>query len=403
MFNRLITSFCGIKMPNPFMIASGPPSNTAAQVLRAFEAGWGGVVWKTIGVKIQNVSSRYAGLKDSNSELFGMNNIELISDRPLKENLTDIKLVKKEFPDRAVFVSIMAECKKDKWHSIVKNAEDTGCDGLELNLSCPHGLPESGLGSAIGQNPTLTGEVTSWVREATKLPILVKLTPNITDIRLPARSAISAGANGISLINTINSIISVDVENFIPTPKVAGKSTHGGYCGPAIRPIALYHLSRIAQDEKLTQPVNISGMGGIETWQNAVEFMLLGARTVQVCTAIMRNGYKIIDELIHGTIKWMKEKNFDSIEDFSGIALKNLLSFEKLDKSFKVVAHIDQKRCIQCEKCYYTCEDGCYQSIIREKTKKGVRFYVDEQKCVGCNMCHLVCPVDSCIKMRVKM
>ncbi len=395
----LKTKFCNIEMPNPFMIASGPPSNTAKQVLKAFEAGWGGVVWKTIGVSVQNVSAGYAAIKDKNSKMFGMNNIELISDRLLNENLDEIKFVKDRYKDRCVIVSVMAEYSKESWQNIAKLSEDTGCDGLELNLSCPHGLNEQGLGSVYGQDPDLTEEVTSWVKEITKLPVLVKLTPNISDILIPAKAAVKGGADGISLINTINSIMGVDLETLVPNPNVDGKSTNGGYCGPAIKPIAIYHLSRIAGNKDIGKKISYSGIGGIETWQDAAEYMLMGASTVQICTAVMRNGFGIIENLKRGLCRWMIKKNFLSINDFIGKSLDKIVPFNELNKQYKVTAEINQKKCINCGLCYSACNDGCYQSIIKEHARTKDHFFVDKNKCVGCGMCEIVCPVKHCITL----
>lgn len=396
----LKTNFFGVNMPNPFMVASGPPSNTARQAIMALQTGWGGIVWKTIGVSVKNVCPRYAAIFDSNGDILGMNNIELISDRPLAENLEEIRSVKKEFPDRAVFVSIMSVYDKTDWQDLAKAVEDTGCDAIELNLSCPHGLPEKGLGSVYGQDPNLTSEVTMWVKEAVKIPILVKLTPNVSDILPIARAASDAGADGISLINTINSIIGVDLNDFVPYPKVNDKSTSGGYCNRAIKPIALYHLSRIAKDNVLRQKVKISAMGGIRTWQDAAEFMTLGADTIQVCSAIMESGYGIASVLARGLAIYLRNKGFSSISDIVGKAIMNLTSFDGLDKNYRLVSEIDKKKCIGCDKCYIACNEGCYGSIIKTQVKRHNEYEVDENKCVGCGMCQIVCPVRGCIMMR---
>jgi dihydropyrimidine dehydrogenase (NAD+) subunit PreA len=226
----LSADVAGITSPNPFWLASGPPTNSAYQVLRAFEAGWGGVVWKTLGhdPPIVNVSSRYGGLDYDGRKLMGFNNIELITDRTLEENLREIREVKRQFPDRAVVVSLMVESTREAWHDIVRRVEDTGCDGLELNFGCPHGMSERGMGSAVGQVPDYTCMVTEWAKEAAQTPVLVKLTPNITDIRYAGRAAKNGGADGISLINTINSIMGVDLDTLQPKPHVAGQGSHGG-------------------------------------------------------------------------------------------------------------------------------------------------------------------------------
>jgi len=291
----LSTNVGGIKSPNPFWLASGPPTNSAYQVRRAFEAGWGGVVWKTLGTEpIVNVSSRYGALNYDHQKMVGLNNIELITDRTLETNLAEIRQIKREFPHHAVVASLMVESKPEVWHDIVRRTQDTGCDGLELNFGCPHGMSERGMGAAVGQIPEYTEQITTWVKEAAEIPVLVKLTPNVTDVRYPGRAAKKAGADGIALINTINSIIGVDLDNFLPIPNVAGRGSHGGFCGPAVKPIALHMVQSIAADPEIGLP--ISGIGGIQTWRDAVEFLLLGANSVQVCTAAMHYGFRIVEQ-----------------------------------------------------------------------------------------------------------
>src|SRR3984957_10612604 len=235
----LRVKFCGIESPNPFWLASGPPTNTGGQVMRAFDAGWGGAVWKTIGEPIQNTSSRYGAIDYNGVKMMGLNNIELISDRPIETNLREIAEVKKRYPKHLVIASLMVESKREAWHDIVQRSEDAGADGLELNFGCPHGMSERGMGSAVGQVPEYTEQITGWVKEKARTPVIVKLTPNISDIRIPARAAKRGGADALSAINTINSLMSVNLETFQPSPNVDGKSSHGGYCGPAVKPIAL--------------------------------------------------------------------------------------------------------------------------------------------------------------------
>src|SRR5690349_23290092 len=270
----LTTNFAGIRRPNPFWLASGPPTNCGDQVKRAFDAGWGGAVWKTIGEPIVNVSSRYSSVDLNGHRMMGLNNIELITDRPLDVNLREIYEVKKRYPNHAVIASLMVESKRETWHDIVRRTEDAGADGLELNFGCPHGMSERGMGSAVGQVPEYTTMITSWVKEVARTPVLVKLTPNITDIRTIARAAAQGGADGLSAINTINSITGIDLDTLIPRPNVAGKSSHGGYCGPAVKPIALHLIQQLCGDAELGLPV--SGIGGVGGWRDAAEFLLLG-------------------------------------------------------------------------------------------------------------------------------
>ncbi|UCF79036.1 MAG: NAD-dependent dihydropyrimidine dehydrogenase subunit PreA, partial [Candidatus Eiseniibacteriota bacterium] len=250
----LSINFAGIKSPNPFWLASGPPTNTGKQVTRAFEAGWGGAVWKTIGEPIVNVSSRLGGLDEAEQRMVGLSNIELISDRPIETNFKEMSEVKNCFPDRAVIASLMVDS-KDEWHRMVRLSEAAGADGVELNFGCPHGMCERGMGSAVGQEPKVVREITSWVKETAKVPVLVKLTPNITDITEPARAAVEAGADGLVLINTVRSIIGVDLEKLVPIPSVAGRGTPGGYSGPAVKPIALHMVSALGREESISVPI----------------------------------------------------------------------------------------------------------------------------------------------------
>ena len=275
----LRSEFLGIKSPNPFWLASAPPTDKEYNVVRAFQAGWGGVVWKTLGEDppIVNVNGpRYGAIHGPDRRLLGLNNIELITDRPLEINLQEIKKVKREWPDRALVVSLMVPCEEKNWTDIVKRVEETDADGIELNFGCPHGMSERGMGSAVGQVPEYIEMVARWCKAATRMPVIVKLTPNITDIRYPARAAKNGGADAVSLINTINSIIGVNLDNFAPIPEIDGKGSHGGFCGPAVKPIALNMVAEIARDPE-TADMPISAIGGITTWRDAAEFLALGA------------------------------------------------------------------------------------------------------------------------------
>ena len=285
---NLTANLAGIRSPNPFWLASAPPTNSGYQIMKAFEAGWGGAVWKTLGIPIINTSSRYGAINYRGSRMVGFNNIELITDRPLADNLREIEEVKKYFPDHAVVASLMVESQKE-WHQIVKDVENAGVDGVELNFGCPHGMCERGMGSAVGQEPSVLKVITEWVKEVATVPVIVKLTPNITDITEPARAAAQGGADAISLINTIQSLMGVDLDQFVPYPIVDGKSTNGGYCGPAVKPIALNMVKNCAQHHGVNIP--ISGIGGIENWRDAVEHMLLGASNVQACCDVLRLWY----------------------------------------------------------------------------------------------------------------
>jgi dihydropyrimidine dehydrogenase (NAD+) subunit PreA len=437
---NLAVNFAGIASPNPFWLASAPPTNTGEQIMRAFDAGWGGAVWKTIGAQVTNTCSRYSSIDWNGQRMMGLNNIELISDRPIEVNLREITEVKKRYPAHAVIASLMVESKREAWHEIVQRSEDAGADGLELNFGCPHGMSERGMGAAVGQVPEYAEMITAWVKEKARTPVIVKLTPNISDIRVIARAAKQGGADAVSAINTINSITGIDLDTFTPRPNVDGKSSHGGYCGPAVKPIALNLVQQVAGDIAIP----ISGIGGIATWRDAAEFFLLGCGTVQVCTAAMHYGYRIVEDMIEGLEGWMREKGFASIEDFRGLSLPRVTDWKNLNLNYKIVAHIDESKCIGCDLCYIACWDGAHQCIhldrasgpvdgpvelhptpasVEAKTHASIAVTpipkldvhpngatkhgtptariprVDETECVGCNLCSLVCPVEECITM----
>ncbi len=279
----LSVNICGIESPNPFWLASAPPTNTGDQVARAFDAGWGGAVWKTLGEPIENTYSRYSSVDINGSKMMGLNNIELITDRSLEVNLIEIEDVKRRYPDNAVIVSLMVESNAEAWDTIIKQVEQAGADGDRAQLRMPHmACPNAGMGAAVGQVPEYTCDITIWAKESATVPVLVKLTPNITDIRVAARAASVAGADAVSLINTINSITGVDLDSFTPRPVVGNMSSHGGYCGPAVKPIALNMVASIAADPE-TADLPISGIGGIETWQDVAEYILLGVRPRSRC------------------------------------------------------------------------------------------------------------------------
>jgi len=437
----LTTKFAGrIECPNPFWLASGPPANCGEQVMRAFDAGWGGAVWKTLGEPIVNVTSRYSSMDWNGQRMMGLNNIELITDRPLEDNLREIAEVKKRYPKHAVIASLMVESKREAWHEIVKRSEGAGADGLELNFGCPHGMSERGMGSAVGQVPEYTTMITEWVKEAARTPVLVKLTPNISDIRAVGRAARKGGADGLSAINTINSITGIDLDTLTPRPNVDGKSAHGGYCGPAVKPIALHMVQQLTGDPQIGIPV--SGIGGISGWREAAEFLLLGCESVQACTAVMHYGFRIVEDMIDGLSGWMNEKGFRAIEDFRGRSLPRVADWKDLNLNYKIVAKIHPELCIGCDLCYIACWDGAHQCIHMDRAAAAVNGHrrpeevtaasraritatpiatmaaasveaahgpyatplariprVDEDECVGCNLCWLVCPVEKCITM----
>ena len=392
------SNFLGIKSPNPFWLASAPPTDKKINVLRAFEAGWGGVVWKTLGSQVKNVSSRYSAVNFGGRKMMGFNNIELISDRPLNINLKEIGECLKLFPDRAMVVSLMADNDKNSWHELIKKVEDTGAHGLELNFGCPHGMTERGMGAAVGQDPEIARMVVEWVMEAAHIPVITKLTPNVHSVVPTGKAVVEAGTNALSLINTIQSITGIDLDTLVPNPYVAGKSVFGGYCGPAVKPIALKMLTTIAQDPT-TSKVPVSGIGGVSTWKDAVEFLLLGASNVQVCTAAMNHGFRIVEDMCEGMNNWMDEKGFKILEDFIGKSVPAITHWEDLDINYHHVANINQDKCIHCGLCYIACEDTSHQSISLQPGQPYNIYTIKEEECVGCNLCQLVCPVNECITM----
>jgi len=399
---NLHSVFAGIHSPNPFWLASAPPTDKAYNVNRAFEAGWGGVVWKTLGEAgppIVNVSGpRYGALHTPDRRLIGFNNIELITDRDLELNLKEIAEVKKLWPDRAMVVSLMVPCEEKAWKAILPRVEDTGADGVELNFGCPHGMSERGMGAAVGQVPEYIEMVTAWCKQYSRLPVIVKLTPNITDIRNPARAAKKGGADAVSLINTINSIMGVDPDSLTMSPSTGGMGSHGGYCGPAVKPIALNMVAEIARDAQ-TAGLPISGIGGVGTWRDALDYLALGAGNVQVCTAAMVYGFKIVQDMADGLSNYMDEKGIGAVADIVGRALPTVSQWQFLNLNHISKAVINQDSCIQCGRCHIACEDTSHQAITA--TKDGKRhFEVMEDECVGCNLCVVACPVPQCITLR---
>ena len=418
----LSIEFCGVKSPNPFWLASAPPTNTGDQVKRAFDAGWGGAVWKTLGNPIVNVSSRFGGVDYGSTRMMGLNNIELITDRPLEVNLKEMLDVKKQYPKNLLIASLMVDT-REEWHEIIQKVEDVGSDLIELNFGCPHGMCERGMGSAVGAEPEVLKAIVGWVMEKASIPVIVKLTPNVGDIAEPATAAYEAGADAVSLINTVKSIVGVDLDKMVPLPVVGNGSSNGGYCGPAVKPIALHLLGQTAK----VFPKPISGIGGISNWRDAAEFMALGSTSVQVCTAVMHYGYRIVEDMIEGLNDFLDEKGMSSAMELVGKAVPQYKDWGDLDMNYHVVADIDPDKCIGCQLCFVACMDGSHQCIHlpgmshEEKVAAGhVAFpsevpdrpviakggtpgarvpFVHEEECVGCNLCALVCPVEGCITM----
>ncbi len=396
----LASEFLGIRSPNPFWLASAPPTDKAYNVHRAFEAGWGGVVWKTLGEDppIVNVSGpRYGAIHSNDRRVIGFNNVELITDRPLDTNLREIREIKREWPDRALVVSVMLPMKPETWAKYVPMIEDTGADALELNFGCPHGMSERGMGSAVGQVPEYIQQAAEWCKSVARVPVIVKLTPNVTNILPPAKAAKEGGADAVSLINTLNSIMRVDYDTLTMYPTTDGMGSHGGYCGPAVKPIALHMVAEIARNPA-TRGLPISGIGGVTDWRDAVDFLALGASNVQVCTAAMVYGFKIIDDLTSGLSHFLRDKGMKNVSELVGKAVPSVTDWQYLNLNYVVKARINQDLCIQCGRCHIVCEDASHQAITNTVDGKR-RFEVIDAECVGCNLCVSVCPVVDCITM----
>ncbi len=397
----LSVDFCGFRLLNPFLLASAPPTATGAMIRRAYQAGWAGAVTKTLVMDASSVvnltprlaSLSYTGEGGELKRIFAFENVELVTDRPLEVWLEEIEALVKEFPDRLTIASIMDDASRpDGWQEMARLCEQAGAKAVEINMSCPHGMPERGMGMAIGQHADLAGQVTRWVREAVEVPVIVKMTPNVTDVTIVAQECLTAGADAISAVNTVAAIMGVDLETMTPLPNVWGASTPGGMSGPAIKPIALRAVAAIAQ----TLKAPLSGIGGISGWHDAVEFLALGANHVQICSAVMARGCGIIDELVEGLENFLAEKGFASVADLIGSALPNLKSFNDLDAKRRVAARIDASLCLACDACRVSCLDSGYQAILR---RKDGTYEVNTKKCTGCSLCFHVCPVEGCISM----
>ncbi len=375
----LSTTVNGLKMPNPFVIGSGPPGTNANVIGKAFDEGWGAVIAKTISLeaeKVINVQPRYARLRSRESrEIFGWENIELISDRSFDVWMDEFKSLKDKYPDRILIASIMEEYRKDAWCEIVERCQDVGVDAFELNLSCPHGLPERKMGSAMGVNPELVEEVTGWAVSVAKVPVWAKMTPNVTHIEDPTSAALRAGADGIAAINTIRSVLGVDLKSLRPEPCVEGYTTPGGYSCQAIKPIALRNCMEIAtliQNEY--EGRTLSGIGGIETGRDAAEFILLGSDCVQVCTGVMKMGYGMVKGMIEELSEFMDEHGFNSISEFKGHSLQFFRTHAELVE-IQAKVRAEKKAAFAAKKA---AEAGNDEKMIREDAQWTGDDFVDQ-------------------------
>ncbi len=384
----LSIDFLGVHFDNPFCLASSPVGNCYEMCRKAYQAGWGGVYFKSVAPAsfvINEVSPRFDTLKKEGTDFVGFKNMEQTSERPFEDSMADMARLKKEFPNKVLIASIMGPTEAD-WTELARRATATGADMLELNFSCPQ-MTTHAMGSDVGTNPELCEKYVAAAKRGTDLPIVAKMTPNITDMVPFAEAALRGGAAGISAINTVKSIANLDLQNLVGMPMIDGKSSVSGYSGKAVKPIALRFVNELY---KRIPGVQISGIGGIETWEDAAEFILLGARNLQVCTAIMEYGYRIIDDLTSGLAYYMEERGVDHLEDLVGLASENMLPAEELDRSYKVYPAFDMDKCVGCGRCYVSCYDGAHQALAwDEETRRPV---LDRERCVGCHLCALVCP-----------
>jgi len=390
----LSIDFCGVTFKNPFLLSSSPVSNSAEMVARSFEAGWSGVVFKTLNsdtTPIIHPSPRMNGYGYGNKRLVGLQNVEMISDRPLKDNLMDFLYLKKKYPDHVLISSIMG-FSNDEWAYLAKVSEDNGADMLELNFSCPH-MSVEGAGHHVGKAFDLIEKFTATVKNCVSIPVIAKMTPNITDMNEPALYAKQGGADAISAINTVSGISQIDLDVMTPKPNIFGLSSVSGTSGPSIKPIGLRFISDMAKCEELSLP--LSGIGGIETWVDALEYILLGASTIQVTTGIIHYGYGIVEDMIEGLTDFMVEKDVAKVQDLVGKALVNLKTTDKFDLKRQGRAQYDLEKCVGCGQCYTVCRDAGGFALDWDQEKR--RPVLIEDKCLSCMICSFVCPVSDLI------
>jgi len=395
----LSVDFCGVTFPNPFCLSASPVGNDYDMCARSLDMGWGGVVYKTIGldyeVKITHPSPRLNALNRGPQRVVGLQNVEQISDRATRDNFADLARLKKTYPHKAIVASVMGLTHASDWVELAKRAEDAGADMIECNFSCPQ-MTVEGTGHKAGQDAAVVEKLTSMTKNACSIPVMAKMTPNVADMLPLALAAQAGGADAISAINTVKAITALDLDRAIPLPNVGGRSSPSGYSGTAVKPIALRFISDMAKDERLTIP--LSGMGGIYTWMDAVEFLLLGATTLQVTTSILQHGYRIVDDMREGLSDYMRDHGYSGLRDMVGKALPNVVDPAELTHETQAVSMIDPDTCVGCGQCYLTCRDGAAHAISLGEDRKAV---VDEEVCFGCLMCKHICPVDGCITYKV--
>ena len=397
----LSVEFLGVHFENPFCLSSSPVGNCYEMCKKAYEVGWGGVVFKTIGPKsyfIDEVSPRFDKLNKENTPFIGFKNMEQIAEHPLEENLADLARLKKEFPNKVLIASIMGN-DEESWEDLARKVTLAGADMIEMNLSCPQ-MTSHAMGSDVGTNAELCKKYCEAVKRGSKLPMMAKMTPNITDMVPVAIACLEGGADGIAAINTIKSICNIDLDKKIGLPIVDGKSSISGYSGKAVKPVALRFIQQMRQDPRL-KDLEISGIGGIETWEDAAEFILVGATTLQVTTGIMQYGYRIVEDMKNGLMHYMEEQHVNHLSELVGLANKNIIPAEELNRDYIVYPSFDLDKCIKCGRCYISCFDGAHQAIVWDNEKREPS--VNKDKCVGCHLCGHVCPVGAISKGEIKI
>ena len=385
----LRTSFLGIDFDNPFILASAPPTALVESIDKSFDLGWGGAVLKTItpdNLEMNEVSSRYAVLK-SKGKIIGFQNVELLSHHTVQYWCDGIRFLKEKHPSKVVIASIMAPVEREMWQSLVRRLNETPADAFELNFSCPHGMPEKGIGMAIGTSAEISSMITKWVKEVAEKPVFVKLTPNVSDIARIAVAVEQAGADGLAAINTVQGFMGIDLDTLDPELNVDGQSTYGGCSGEMIRPIGFRCVAQLRKASKLP----ILGMGGISTWRDAAQYIALGSDAVQVCTEVMLNGYGIIAGLKKGLSDYLVQKGMSSLADLKGKAVSKITTHKALNKRYRVYPAVDSEKCALCGKCVTICSESEHQAL--SKSPAGIS--VDREKCVGCSLCRLICPKEA--------
>ena len=386
--SRLKSDICGVPLENPFLLSSSVVASTYDMCARAFEAGWAGISFKTIcNFDIHEASPRYSAISGDNRGIIGFKNIEQLSDHSVAENMEIFRDLKKNYPSKFILASIMGRDEQE-WEWLAHECETNGADALELNFSCPN-MAEGGLGSDIGQVPELVEQYTRAAKRGCSIPVLAKLTPNVASLVPAAKAAMRGGADGLAAINTIKSIVGLNLHTYVSSPAVHGLSAVGGYSGNAVKPIALRMIAELGWEKDL-QGLHISGMGGIETWKDAAEYLLLGCTSLQVTTAVMQYGYRIIDDLKSGLNRYLAEKNFSTVTEMVGLGLDSVFgSTDVLERDTVIYPKFDREKCNGCGRCMISCMDGGHQALSPDKNRKPV---LDARRCVGCHLCVLVCP-----------